>query len=341
MGDEAWLDPVEVERYVLGNAAAREALGLAKDACIEAHLLARGEYNANFRFRCPGTQQRLLFRVNLGSQMGLDDQIGYEARALSLLEASGRTPRVLFVDATKAYFGKGILVEQWLPGRALDYATDLPIAAQVLADVHAVPLPPDHGLVKPADAVGSIAEECAAMFGRYRAWSGANRTVVQRIDRMFSLVESAKAPTDDKRRRHVVSTELNSQNFLVNEGAASYLVDWEKPVAGEVEQDLAHFLVPTTTYWKTDTLLNAADIDRFVASYVDAVAGRFSVEGLRERVNDYLAVTCLRGLTWCAMAYADHVSGVRSVADDFTFAKVEEYLTDEFLTFVEREYFGL
>lgn len=334
------LEPCEVEEYLARSAAARAALDLPEGVPIEARLLARGEYNANFSFAHPVTGKKLLFRVNLGSQMHLDDQIGYEARALALLEPSGRTPRVLFVDPSKSYFGKGVLVEECLPGRPLSYETDRDIAAEILVDVHAVALHDGHGLVVPADPLGAVVDECEAMFRVYRRWARADRQTVRRIERLFAharrVAEKPYAPAC----RHIVSTELNSRNFLINERLPSYLVDWEKPVAGEVEQDIAHFLAPTTTFWKTETVLDSRDIDRFVETYERMAAGRFELGSLRERTAAYLSVTCLRGLTWCAMAYAQHRSGERSVADAYTFGKVESFLGDSFLSLVEREYFG-
>lgn len=331
----------DVEEYLARNAAVRAALELPESASVKVKLLARGEYNANFSFVHPTTGERLLLRVNLGSQMHLDDQIGYEAHALKLLEPSGRTPRVPFVDSSKSYFGKGVLVEQWLPGRPLSYDTDLDVAAEILADVHAVALPEDHGLMEPCDPLGAVVDECEAMFAVYRRWSDADSGTIERIDRLFARARSLASEPFAPLRRHIVSTELNSRNFLVNEEGASYLVDWEKPVAGEVEQDLAHFLAPTTTFWKTETVLDAYAIDRFIEAYERAVAGRFEVGGIRVRTTAYLTVTCLRGLTWCAMAYAQHKAGERSVADAYTLAKVEAYLGDEFLSFIEREYYGL
>ena len=47
----------------------------------------------------------------------------------------------------------------------------------------------------------------------------------------------------------IINTELNSGNFLIGEGKEnSYVIDWEKALIGECEQDLAHFLAPTTTF---------------------------------------------------------------------------------------------
>ena len=56
----------------------RQALQLPEKIEEEYQLLAQGEYNRNYLFTHPATGQKLLFRVNYGSQMHLEDQIGYE-----------------------------------------------------------------------------------------------------------------------------------------------------------------------------------------------------------------------------------------------------------------------
>ncbi len=63
--------------------------------------------------------------------MHLENQIGYECHALQLLEASGRTPKVLYVDGSRKFLDHGVLVMEYLPGKALDYHTDLKYAADV------------------------------------------------------------------------------------------------------------------------------------------------------------------------------------------------------------------
>lgn len=64
-----------------------------------------------------------------------------------------------------------------------------------------------------------------------------------------------------------INTELNSTNFLVNDRddneKEAYLVDWEKPLYGDPAQDLGHFLAPTTTFWKTDVILDQEQMDAF------------------------------------------------------------------------------
>jgi hypothetical protein len=148
--------------------------------CEEYTLLAQGEYNVNYRFTHPADGRRLLLRVNCGSQMHLEDQIGYEYRALKMLEITGRTPRVFYVDGSKKYLDHGVLVMEELPGHALDYRSELMRAADILADIHSlkvpehmIPAPGDESglaaLICPPDPLRAILEECEQMVSVYMA----------------------------------------------------------------------------------------------------------------------------------------------------------------------------
>ena len=69
---------------------------------FEVAPLAQGEYNLNYRISAGGL--RLVFRVNIGTQIQRRDQIVYEYRALKLLERSGAAPRpggIVQADAPK------------------------------------------------------------------------------------------------------------------------------------------------------------------------------------------------------------------------------------------------
>ncbi len=263
-------DAADAEAFLLASADAREALEIPRGATLAVAPLARGEYHVNFVFAHPLTRARFVFRVNLGSQMHLDHQIRYEASALRLLARSGRTPGVLHVDDSGTFFGHGVLVEEFLPGRPLDYRCDLDEAARVLADIHSVVVPAEHGLVEPTNPLAAIASECAELFSAYRAWEGADANVVARIGGMLAAAEDlvrCEGARPSASGCHVINTELNARNFLIDRASArarGALIDWEKPIVGPVEQDLAHFLVPTTTFWATDVLLDAAEQRRFV-----------------------------------------------------------------------------
>lgn len=151
---------VRSERY-------REALGLPEKITETYELLAQGEYNRNYVFCHPASGQKMLLRVNFGSQMHLEDQIGYEYRALQLLSDSGRTPRPFYVDGRKDFLPYGVMVMEYLPGHAMNYETELFRGAGCLADIHSIKLPEDHSLLSPENPLQAILEECEKMFGVY------------------------------------------------------------------------------------------------------------------------------------------------------------------------------
>ncbi|MGV8082631.1 MAG: phosphotransferase family protein [Coriobacteriia bacterium] len=337
------ITPSDADRYLRESRPLREVLAIPEGARLTSTPIGEGEYNANFRFAHPVTGEPFVLRMNCGSQMHLPDQIVYEFDALKLLEPSGRTPRAYFVDDSRTLLPYGVLVMQFLPGRPLVYETDLALAAEILADVHSVAVPADSRLVCPPDPLRAILEECRALFGVYEASRYAAEETVVRLERLLAKAErrSEASGTVPASARRIVSTELNSGNFLINDpDGPNYLIDWEKPILGEVAQDLAHFLAPTTTLWKTETLLTRAEMERFLGLYRVAVGRRFDTSGLEERFEQYLSVTCLRGITWCSMAYVEYQAPDRLLRNESTYAKIKLYLSDEFLGRIEAEYFG-
>ena len=181
------------------------------------------------------------------------------------------------------------------------------------------------------------------MVEHYYCWEKADRTVCGLLEQLvreigkLPLKEAAKSP------RCIVNTELNSGNFLINPGERSYLVDWEKPLVSEPAQDLGHFLAPTTTFWKTDVILSPANIGDFLRQYATAVGGRFDLRSLAERLPLYFTVTCLRGVSWCAMAAVEYAQPGRVLTNADTRAKLGQYLSEDFLknileTYVRRDF---
>lgn len=303
----------------------REALGLPKEQTEEYTLLAQGEYNRNYRFTHPVTGQELVLRVNYGSQMHLEDQIGYEAHALKLLEPSGRTPKVLYVDGTLNHLDRGVLVMEFLPGHALDYTSgeDLLCAAEILRDIHRVPVPEDHGLVTPENSLKAILEECEAMVAIYMESPLGDPEIKKEIRELLDLGWKRIAGVQEADyRRCIINTELNNTNFLM--GEKGYLIDWEKPLFGDPAQDLGHFLAPTTTFWKTDVIFSEDEVEAFLDAYG-------ADDDLRQRTYSFLSITCLRGLTWCAMAWVEYQDPDRPLFNESTFRKLEQYLEPAFL----------
>ena len=142
--------------------------------------------------------------------------------------------------------------------------------------------------------------------------------------------------------RCIVNTELNNTNFLMAEapdgpaGGRDWLIDWEKPLWSDPAQDIAHFLVPTTTFWKTDVILSPGETADFLTAYEASVSGRIDLTGLRERLGVFMPVTCMRGVTWCAMAWVQYQKEEKELSNDSTRRKLEAYLSDSFLEEIRR-----
>ena len=288
-------------------------------------FLAAGEYNANYLVRSDAAP--CVLRINHGSQLGLGhDQIAYEYKVLQALRASGVTPRPIACHPEPEPLGGGALLMTYLPGKALDYRRDLDRAAGILARVHTVPVP--QGLVVQADPVLDIARESTGLLDRFadhplqkerdqiRAY---HDSVVELADRTGSLFDGEDLC--------LVNTEVNSGNFLIGE-AGDFLVDWEKAVVSSRYQDLGHFLVPTTTLWKSDVVLTQPQKRGFLKTYRQAACPKMDLDGLILKTRVMEQTILLRALSWCFMAWYEYAMAERSLQNPDTFAKIKQYLAD-------------
>ena len=341
-------EPDLLER--ISERAYREALHLPMEVIEEYEFLARGEYNENFVFTHPKSGKRYVLRVNHGSQMHLKKQISYEAHALSLLEKSGRVPKVYYVEEKG---DKGILLMDFLEGRALRYETDLAFAGQILADIHCTRYEreKDQGelrLLSPENPLYAMLSESASLLRSYALSPFMEEEIYNRVHTLWKKgvdLEKKYAKALFVKDFCIINTELNSGNFLIQDeeknfeenpetDISSHLIDWEKPLYAHFAQDLGHFLAPTTSFWKTDCILYEKDRDLFFHAYKEALAGRRNFSGIEEKTELFILFNCIRGLSWCAYAYAEYQKG-RDIQNEDTFCKIKEYLTDPFLSSVE------
>ena len=323
----------------IAEPAYREALGLGTELREEYHFLARGEYNENFVFTHPDCGKKYVLRINHGSQMQLERQISYEAHALKLLENSGRTPKLYYCSDRLGE--PGILVMEFLEGIALDYARDLKLGAEILADIHGLPYhrEADTGedkLYYAKDPLLEMLSESARLQRLYELSPFMEDSVYSRLHALWKKGVEEKERGETLLRQEefcIINTELNSGNFLMNgEGKKNYLVDWEKPLYGHFAQDLGHFLSPTTTFWKTDYILSEGEIKGFLEHYQKCRG--IELPALEEQTALFILYNCIRGLSWCAMAYTEYKKG-RDLQNEDTFRKIKAYLQDPFLTEVE------
>ena len=338
------IDCEAAQRYVDESVRLREALRIARAARVEVRELAAGEHNANFAFSHPETGARYVLRVGCASQMDFESPSAYEFEALRTLEPSGRTPAPRYLDDGPDALGRGVIVMDLLEGRALRYddPNDMREAARVLADVHSVRIPATSGLLAPADPLRDQFEECRRMFARYRGSAFEDAVVVRFVERFFERAERAlEAPLDPADCAHVQNTETTSDQFLMNgAGRRGYLIDWEKPIVGEVAQDVAYFLAPTSTIWQDGPILSDEERSAFVRDYWEAVDGRFARGRFDERFRAFSMTNNLRGVTWSCQAWVDYHDPARPLKHEATLRRLRRYLSEDFLGYLDTHVFS-
>ena len=313
--------------YYLGEAGldidTKEDLLLAETGYNNIKLLGAGEYNINFTFD-EGDLKKVL-RINMKSQMNLENQIEYEYETLQLLKDSGVTQKPYDLVTETNLLPYKYLTMEFLEGSPLNYKTDMYIAAYLLSKVHNTPYG-DNNLINATNPFQLMFDECKQMAGEYLAWEKVDKKVSNYIKTFLEKCQTLIPEEYDIANPCIINTELNSGNFLIGEGKEdSYVIDWEKALIGECEQDLAHFLAPTTTFWKTDIILSENEINEFLEEY-----GNYRNFD-RKRFERYLIFNCLRGVTWCSMAFRQYSENDKMLMDDTTFKKIASYIELEFL----------
>ena len=301
----------------------------------DASFLARGEYSLNYRMR-GGCGPDLVARLVTGTQMGLPlgEQALYEHAALGLIAPSNVTPRPRLVDPDPEGLPYPLILEEFLPGRPLDYSTDLVPAARCIARIHELGVPAEHTLQVHPDPAPAILEESRVLAAPYLEWDeaaeGSKTGLRKGFRKIEGFLERKGLFTGDDLA--IVNYDLNTHNFVVSDTGTAKLVDWEKARIAPRAQDLAHFLLPTTTLWRDDTaaLLSEGQEREFVDAYLEHApvedTGRF-LDGLEAMKT----IISLRAVSWCAWALQETAQGSRPITNEETLRKSHTYLEPEFL----------
>jgi hypothetical protein len=330
--------------------------------------LARGEYNLNYLLIDPPV--RLVFRVNLGSQIEREDQILYEYRALELLRESGTTPVPHFVDdrgreeisgrAAEEEDGKpgrgvshtpvshtsvshapsgmdrGILVMEYLPGGPLDYRKERGDAAKLFARIHRVRVPEARNhLIREEAPLSIVFEECERLLPVYFESERADPDIRDYLRDVRAWMDEARAAEKFFRADPwscVVNTEVNSGNFIVNRSAATvHLVDWEMPRYGDPTADLCHFCSPLTTLWKTDYRMGEDERRDFLRGYAEALGDAHLRDTLDERFALRNPFVLLRGISWSAMGWVAYQTDFAGIRNPDTWKTLKRYMDYRFI----------
>lgn len=306
----------------------------------EIAYLARGEYSLNYLIGSGEPGISYVARLVTGSQMDLSiqEQAHYEYHALGLIEASGVTPAPHLVYTEPSGLPYPIILEDYLPGRPLSYATDLSAAGRCVAAIHILGVPDGHDLQTHPDPSPAVLDESAELVEPYLEWDGSSedskealRAAFDRI-RGYREIEGLFKPED----LAIVNYDLNTHNFVVEDGRAR-LLDWEKARIAPRTEDVAHFLLPTTTLWRDETAarLTPEQEQEFLDVYVEQAGiedrGRFETQ-----LTAVKLMISLRAVSWCAWALQAHERGERAAGDEML-NKARRYLEPGFL----EDLFGL
>lgn len=303
-------------------------------AQVRVEPLAQGEYNLNYLVTGQGPP--LVFRVNIGTQIGREDQIEYEYKTLELLAASGVTPRPIFVDGTKERIGRGVLGMEYLDGVVLSYQKDIEKAAKVLARVHQVRVEEEKNhLIREQAPLSLIYEECVKLLEKYFNFQPVDVNIRAYLKDLLAWAQEARQGEKHLQADPwlcIVNTEVNSGNFIINpKSGAGWLVDWEMARWGDPSQDVAHFCSPLTTLWKTDYQMDEAKKKFFVNSYLSYISDAHLRDTFAERLALREPFVRLRGIAWSAMAWAAYQTGFEGVRNEDTWRKVLKYMDYKFI----------
>jgi aminoglycoside phosphotransferase (APT) family kinase protein len=290
-------------------------------------FLAAGEYNENYRVQADG--RLYVFRINHGSQLGLSNQIEYEYRVLKSLENSGVTPRPFDYMLDTDIPGDGVLLMEYIPGEPLEYEKDFDEAARIFAAVHSQPLSAD--LIVQRRPVFDIAAESLGLIERFEDHPlKEQRQRLRTYHREVLRLGEATEKLFDDEQPCIVNTEVNSRNFVMrgtpHGGPRGFLVDWEKAVVSCRYQDLGHFVVPTTTLWKSEFTFDGERRLRFLETYQSCINLGLSLEELSMKTEVLEKTILLRALSWCFMAYYEYSREGRTLTNRDTFEKIQMYM---------------
>ncbi|MFC6323651.1 aminoglycoside phosphotransferase family protein [Companilactobacillus baiquanensis] len=290
-------------------------------------FLAQGEYNRNFLI-VDKNDQKVVFRINYGSQINVKQQARYEYQALKILSESRHTPEPLWLDDSEEFFEHDILMEKFLPGEPLVYHRDLKKAAQIFASIHNLKL--DDTAYQQLIVENSICSDRL-----HEAWQllkpiKENQKLAPKSAQiLYDLYDWCQEHNADEhfigQKQCLVNTEVNSNNFLITPDYG-WLIDWEKPVISNAVQDLTQFMSDTTTLWRTDEKLSEEQIKDFLTEY--AKLTKQPLEKIEENIKVYMPFLLLRALSWCGMLISTYDD--KPIKNEEIYNRCQMYLKPEF-----------
>ena len=263
---------------------------LPDPAGAEVWLLSDGIYHANFTV--VSGNHRSVARIVRQSQWGLSDseQLVREYAVLGDLIHTQVAPIPLaLVQSGPIPF----IVESLVPGKYVNYASDMVACAVAIAAVHACAPTRSGGLFDQRPPKSYLLNDSFDRLKNCRL-SAINSRSVQLLERVLRRLAEVELPAFELTLIH---TDLIQKNLLVDDIKCS-IVDWEGARLGRRAWDLAYFLSPVTLSWADPLVtLDPHERTRFLHAYSCEAA--VSVDSLRSEIDTFMPFVLLRALSWC------------------------------------------
>ena len=257
----------------------------------------------------------LLLRVPRQSQMRLDAarNLAYQGACFKRMAASGHTPRLHGILAPSEALPMGALIVDRVRGTVLKAPEQLPAAAEALASIHGLPLPPEDQREPLMDQADPMAETLSEVLTQ-ATFLEAAQPARESLAMIQEALDAAKADCQrlGAAPKTLISFDAHPGNFLVDETGRAFLVDLEKGRYGGAGFDLAHATLYTSTTWDVATYSEPtrAEIDGFYAAWRAAMP-----EALAEALAPFLIpmrrLMWLWSITWCAKWRVESQKAIR------------------------------
>ena len=320
----------------------------------------------------------VLLRVPKQSQFGLSagDNLAYQAACFARVSASGHGPKLHEVLPPQARLAMGALLVEMIDGRPPRLPEDLPLLAEAMARVHALPVPPPASrppLADHQDPVGGALAEVEAQ-AKFLDPAGLDPAARAEIDDELAWARGFREQCAGRDQPvTLVLTDTHPGNFLIEaaEGGAAgggaaqggepraVIVDLEKALYGSPATDLAHATLYSSTTWDPDTwaTLDLEQLAAFYRRYLELI-GEELAQDLAPWLVPLRRITLLRAVTWCAKWRVLHARARRADperaestedwsaenTDPATIAhvaeRVDDYLAPETLKAMRGEWLG-
>lgn len=279
------------------------------------------------------TGRGVLLRVPRQSQiaLGAQDNLTYQATCFTRMAASGHTPKLYGVILPEPGIPMGALVVEEIVGRTLELPGGLGPAADALAAIHSLSLPPEGDrapLKDPADPIAATLEEILAqarnLASPHAPVSDKGRKAIEgEIATVHDLSQNLPAPV-----KTLISFDAHPGNFIVEAGTGrAVLVDLEKGRYGGAGFDLAHATLYTSTTWDVATYaeLSVDQVADFYRAWLRAMPVDLAV-GLKPWLLTMRRIMWLWSVTWCAKWAVE--SRDAALVDKHAAASAEDWSAD-------------